>query len=415
MRVLQISGTDKIGGAGIATYRLHEGLRQLNIDSTMLVSRKATSDPTVHRLLSHMNRWQRLQLRYTSRRYNTQLKEHPRRADSAYWSLNHINYPIADIINTLQADIVHIHWIGDNYLPIQQLAKINTPIMWTLHDMWAFTGGCHYAGDCIAYQTGCGNCPQLVHSRPNDISRQIFRRKKQAWVDLPMTIICPSRWLADCARNSAILANKKIEVIPNGIDTTQFKPINKTTARHALNLPQDKKLVLFGAFGGTDDPRKGFVYLRDALGLLSDVELVVFGADQPQDLEVNLPAHQIGRLQDIVSMTLLYSACDVFVLPSLQDNLPNTILEALACGTPCVAFDTGGIADLIQHQQNGYLAKFKDVNDLAHGIQSTLDQVLSSETIYQQIVERYHITHIAEQYRQLYEQYVTLSDQSEQT
>lgn len=221
-----------------------------------------------------------------------------------------------------------------------------------------------------------------------------------------MTIVCPSNWLADCARDSHVLRDKDITVIPNGIDTTQFKPIDKLVARDVFNLPADKKLVLFGAFGGTDDPRKGFSYLRDALRLLpdeSDIELVVFGADQPQHLDVALAVHQIGRLQDTVSLALLYPACDVFVLPSMQDNLPNTLLESLACGTPCVAFETGGISDLIQHQRNGYLAKLRDTNDLVHGIQWTLRQSFAPAVIHHNVVNSYGLAQIAEQYSQLYQ------------
>ena len=272
--------------------------------------------------------------------------------------------------------------------------------------MWAFTGGCHYSGDCKAYQTGCGNCPQLITPQPNDISRQIIQQKIQTWSDHPMTIVCPSQWLADCVKDSQALGNKNVEVIPNGIDTTHFKPIDKTSARQAFNLPEDKKLVLFGAFGGTEDPRKGFTYLRDALKLLpedSNIELVVFGSDQPEKLDVILPVHHIGRLQDNISMMLLYSACDVFVLPSSQDNLPNTLLESLACGTPCVAFNAGGVSDIIQHQENGYLAQFKDTDDLAQGIQWTLEQVFSAATIHQHIVEQYHLPTIAKRYIQLYQ------------
>ena len=406
MKVLQVSGTDKIGGAGIAAYRLHEGLEQSGIESQMLVLRKATSDPSVHRLLSRMNRLQSLQTRYASKRYNRQLKAHPRQSDSAYWSLNTSPYPIADQINSFKADIVHLHWVGDNFLPIQQMAKITAPIVWTLHDMWAFTGGCHYSGDCQAYQRGCGNCPQLIQTQPHDISQQVIQQKIEAWSGIPMTIVCPSNWLADCVRQSQVLGQKRVEVIPNGIDTSYFKPLDKASARHALNLPQDKKLVLFGAFGGTEDPRKGFTYLRDALKLLpeaSDIELVVFGSDQAEQLDLNLPVHQIGRLQDNVSMVLLYSACDVFALPSLQDNLPNTLMESLACGTACVGFDTGGISDIIQHQENGYLAQFKDIENLAKGIQWTLSQSLPAIEIHQQAVIRYALSHIAGQYTHLYQ------------
>lgn len=410
MKVLQVSGTDRIGGAGIAAYRLHQSLQQIDIDSQMLVMRKTTSDPSVHRISAYLNRWGRLQRRYAQNRHAQNLKQNPQKPESAYWSLNNQPYPIADAINAFDADIVHLHWIGDNYLPTQQLSKITAPIVWTLHDMWAFTGGCHYSADCQQYQHACGNCPQLSNTQSDDISNQILQQKKQSWLDMPMTMISPSQWLADCVRSSSVLRSKSIQVIPNGIDCQQFKPIDSATARHALNLPQDKKLVLFGAFGGADDPRKGFTYLRDTLQLLpddADIELVFFGSDNPQNLDVNLPVNQVGRLADSVSIALLYSACDVFVAPSTQDNLPNTILESLACGTPCVAFDTGGIPDMIQHKNNGYLARLRDNNDLAKGIQWTLKQDISPTAIHQQIAEQYALTHIAGQYGELYQSLIT--------
>jgi glycosyltransferase involved in cell wall biosynthesis len=407
MKVIQLSATDRVGGAGIAAYRLHQGLQSIGIDSHMLVMRKATTDSTVHRLSDYFDRVARMRRRLAQRSHKRALIHNPRQQDSAYWSLNHQPYPIAEVVNTLQADVVHLHWTGDNFLPIQELARIHAPIVWTLHDMWAFTGGCHYAGDCMRYQTDCGSCPQLLHPKPKDITHQIYQQKTQSWTNQAMHIISPSRWLATCARDSRILGDKTIQVIPNAIDTNLFKPIDRHSARTAFNLPHDKKLVLFGAFGGTQDPRKGFDYLRTALQHLpedNDIELVVFGADQPQDLGVNLPVHQVGRLQDSVSMVLLYSACDVFVLPSMQDNLPNTLLEALACGTPCVGFDTGGVADLIQHQTNGYLATLRDTDELVNGIQWILSQEFSAEAIHTDVVKRYDMRHVAELHHQLYTQ-----------
>lgn len=406
MKVIQLSATDRVGGAGIAAYRLHQGLQGIGIDSHMLVMRKATTDPTVYRLSDYFGRIARLRRRLAQRSHKRALINNPRQPDSAYWSFNDQPYPIAEVINTLQADVVHLHWVSDNFVPIQEIAKIHAPIVWTLHDMWAFTGGCHYAGNCVRYQTGCGNCPQLLQPKPKDITYQMCQQKTQAWIDQKMNIISPSHWLATCARDSYILGDKSIQVIPNAMDTDLFKPLDRHSARAAFNLPYDKKLVLFGAFGGTQDPRKGFDYLRTALRNLpedNNIELVVFGAEQPQDLDVNLPVHQVGRLQDNVSMALLYSACDVFVLPSMQDNLPNTLLEALACGTPCVGFDTGGVADLIQHQVNGYLAPLRDVDELASGIKWVLSQAFSAESIHADVVKRYGMRHVANAYHQLYE------------
>ena len=406
MKILTVSATDRIGGAGIAAYRLHQGLQQAGLEAEMLVMRKAIADPSVHRLSSCLNRRRRMRRRLAAEGHQRLLARHPRRPGSGYWSLNRFSYPIAAAINAFEADVVHLHWLGDNYLPIQQFAKIKPSLVWTLHDMWAFTGGCHSADDCQHYQADCGHCPQLVHPSVDDISARISRRKQRAWADMPITIVCPSQWLADCARQSRILKDKRIEVIGNGIDASRFKPLDKRGARQAFNLPLDKQLILFGAVGGASDPRKGFAYLRGALRHLpekSDMEVVVFGAAQAESLDIRLPLHQIGHLSDSVSISLLYSACDVFALPALQENLPNTLMESLACGTPCVAFDNGGVGDLIQHKRNGYLARLKDSADLARGIQWTLAQSLSPQTISQQILERYEIGRIAEQYIRLYQ------------
>lgn len=376
------------------------------IAAEMLVWRKTTSDPSVHRLATRLSLRQRVKRRIAMRGQTLQLQRLPRHASSAYWSLNQFSYPIASAINQFAADIVHLHWIGDNFLPIQQFARLEAPIVWTLHDMWAFTGGCHYAGDCRRYTESCGNCPQLLRPASRDPSARINARKRRSWAEIPLTLVCPSRWLADCASQSAVLRHKRIEVIANPIDTGAFKPLDRREARYAFNLPLDKKLVLFGAADGTADPRKGFAYLREALSAFAEsdgVELVIFGADDAGSIDLDVPMRRTGNLHDNVSLNLLYSACDVFVLPALQDNLPNTLLEALACGTPCVAFDTGGVGDLLQHHENGYLAQLADAADLRRGIEWSLAQEWWPERIHQQVVERYAADRISEQYIGLYQ------------
>lgn len=405
MKVLTVSATDYIGGAGIAAYRLHRGLLQAKIEAQMLVLRKVTADATVQRLALGLDRWGRLQRRVAAHRHRRQLERSPRRAGSGYWSLNLYDYPLAAVINARRADLVHLHWIGDNLLSIPQLARIEAPIVWTLHDMWAFSGGCHSADDCHRYRTGCGSCPQLQAATADDISARVCERKRRAWAKTALTVVCPSRWLADCARQSAVLQNQHIEVIGNGIDARQFKPLDRLAARRAFNLPADKKLILFGAVGGTADPRKGFDYLRAALqGLPKDagLELVVFGAQPNEALQLDLPLHQVGSLHDTVSLNMIYSACDVFVLPALQENLPNTVLEALACGTPCVAFDAGGTADLIDHRSSGYLARYKDRTDLLAGIHWALAHAPPPQSLHQRILARYDLQRITAQHLRLY-------------
>ena len=405
MKALTVSATDRFGGAGIAAYRTHQALQSAGVDSEMLVWRKLTSDPAAHRLTPRLGRGGRFRRRLSDARHQRALRTNPRIGDSAYWSLNTADYPLARIINSFDADIVHLHWIGDNFLPIAQLQRIDAPIVWTLHDMWAFSGGCHYAGDCVRYEAACGACPQLAVPSPGDVSAKTLQAKRDAWTSLPLTIVCPSHWLADCARRSSLFRQKRVEVIGNPIGISRFKPLEKQMARSAFNLPADKQLILFGAVGGATDRRKGFRFLREALLEMqneTDIELVVFGAEKAEALDLPLPSHQIGALHDEVSLCLLYNACDVFVLPSLQDNLPNTVLEALACGLPCIAFDVGGIADLVRHERNGYLAKAQDAADLRRGIHWTLAQAWSPARIRQDIAERFAAERIAERYRQLY-------------
>ena len=409
MKVLHLSISDGGGGAAMGAYRLHCGLRQAGVESEMLVLRKVTEDPSVHRLSDRLNRWERAQRRLAERRHQRRLGGFPRVMGSGHWSLNLFNYPIASVINSFGSDIVQLHWVGDNFLPIGQLAKIRAPIVWTLRDMWAFSGGCHYAGDCVNYQVACGNCPQLVTSSANDISARVHSRKRRAWSSLPLTIVTISEWLADCARTSSILGDRRIEIIGNPIDPRVFKPLDREVSRRAFNLPLDKKLILFGAIGGTSDRRKGFRYLAGALGKLNKeepVELVVFGSARKEAIDVGLPAHQVGRLQDEVSLSALYSACDIYAHPATQEALGKTLMEALACGTPCVTFVGTGPNDMVEHQVDGYLARMKDRADLAAGIEWTLAQTWAREALQARILARYGVEHISEQYIRLYDSLV---------
>jgi len=302
---------------------------------------------------------------------------------------------------------VHLHWIGDNFLPIGQLAQIQAPIVWSLQDMWAFTGGCHYSSlACERYRSGCGHCPQLQQGAAADISAGINQRKRRAWAASDLTIIAISRWLGDCARQSLILKDKRIEVIGNAIDTSIFKPLDKAAARQAFNLPRDKKLLLFGAVGGTSDPRKGFAYLQEALEGITKkdgLELVLFGADSPPASPLSLPCHSVGRLEDEVSLSLLYSACDVYALPSLQEGLGYTMMEALACGSPGLTFAGSGTADLVKHQQNGYVARLRDSADLRRGLEWILAQDWSRAELHQAIRARYGLECIAAETMGLYQ------------
>jgi glycosyltransferase involved in cell wall biosynthesis len=386
MKVCLLNYSDGGGGAHIAAYRLHQGLRQLHVDSTVLVSEKTLDDITV---LAKKNRLAKVwgKVAPILDRMPVSLYPIPNNLTySAQWLPDRISPRIARI----NPDIINLHWVNSGYLQIETLAKFNKPIVWTLHDMWAFTGGCHYSGQCERYTNSCGACPQLESERDWDLSRWIWKRKSKSWKNLNLTILTPSQWLADCARQSSLFHGLRIEVIPNSLDTQCYKPIEPKLARDLLNLPQDKQFILFGSVHAISDARKGFQFLLPSLQKLSQtegkeqIEILIFGASEPKDpIDFGFKVHYLGKQNDDISLSLLYSAADVFVAPSLEDNLPNTIMEALACGTPCVTFNIGGMPDMIEHRRNGYLAKPFDTEDLAQGI----SWVLSDQGRYQELAK----------------------------
>jgi glycosyltransferase involved in cell wall biosynthesis len=369
MEVLQITTTDS-GGAGRAADRLNQGLQSIGVPSQMLVQKKTGSDYTV---LPPATKFSQRLAKLKPALNQLPLSLYPTREKSDY-SLSWLPDHLSSQIRSLQPHIINLHWICDGYLEVKNISKFKVPVVWTLHDMWAFTGGCHYIQGCDRYTQSCGHCPQLKSRRQHDLSFWQWRRKAAAFQH-SMTFVSPSHWLAAVARSSPLLKHQRIEVIPNGLDAERYKPINRQMARTLLQLPQDKHLILFGAMQATDDKRKGFHWLKRALQELSQagwndrVELVVFGASRPDSLvDSGFKVNAMGKLHDDVSLALLYAAADVFVAPSTEDNLPNTVMEALACGTPCIAFQIGGMPDLIEHRRNGYLARPYEIKDFMQGM-----------------------------------------------
>jgi glycosyltransferase involved in cell wall biosynthesis len=371
MEALIISTSDIEGGCGRAAYRLHQGLRQRGMSSRMLVREKLSDDRAV-------TAEKTLRTRLGATVESLPLKQYPQR-DHTLFSSQWFPDQLAHKVAQLNPDLINLHWACSGFLQIETLPKLKQPVVWTLHDMWAFTGGCHYTQECDRYQQSCGNCPQLHSQKSSDLSHQIWQRKAKAWSQngllTRLTIVTPSQWLAHCVRSSSLFRQVRVEVIPNGLDTELYRPLDQRAAREILRLPQNKKLILFGALGATSDERKGFQLLQPALQSLrqsssaSDIELVIFGASRPEKPpELGFPIHYLGRLNDDLSLVLVYSAADVFVAPSRQDNLPNTVVEAIACGTPCAAFKVGGMPDILQHEYNGFLAQPFDTADLARGI-----------------------------------------------
>lgn len=367
MRILILSTSDIEGGAARAAYRLHQGLHAIGETSQMLVRAKFSNDKTV---IASKNILTKLGPPSSS----LPLKFYPKR-DRKMFSSQWFPDAIAPKVTQINPDVINLHWVCNGYLQIETLAKLNKPLIWTLQDMWAFTGGCHYSEGCERYTVSCGNCPQLHSNKKRDLSRRVWQRKQKAWQNLNLTIVTPTSWMADCVRASSLFKNRRVEVIPFCLDTKTYKPTDKQIARDLLNLPQGKQLVLFGALAATEDRRKGFHLLLSALQKLSQsgakdrIELVVFGASQPEEpVDLGFKAHYLGGFSDDLSLALVYSAADVMIVPSLQESFGQTASESLACGTPVVAFNATGLKDIVDHQQNGYLVKPYEIEDLAQGI-----------------------------------------------
>jgi len=410
MKILIVNTFDIEGGAARAAYRLHRALLSEGVDSEMLVQNKSSDDFTV---FGNTTKVQKVmaKLRPTLDSLPIRLyKERTKTLFSSSW-LPFSN--IVDKINEINPDIVHLHWICNGMMRIEDIARIKAPIVWSLHDNWAFTGGCHIMWECDKYKENCGACPRLGSDNENDLSRKIWNRKQKVFSTLPdITIIGLSRWLEGCAKESSLLKDKRVVNLPNPIDTERFKLFDKQKSRELWSLPQDKKLVLFGANSAISDINKGFVQLSEALHKLTDknIEFVVFGSSEPQvSQDFGFKTHYLGHLHDDVSLVTLYSAVDVMIVPSLQENLSNAIMESLACGTPVVAFDIGGNGDMIEHMQNGYLATPYDVVDLSRGIQwvieNSFDNVLSISAR-KKIVEIFDAKVVVKKYIELYRQTV---------
>jgi glycosyltransferase involved in cell wall biosynthesis len=301
---------------------------------------------------------------------------------------------------------------------LEKLADLGKPIVWTLHDMWAFTGGCHYAGACTNFQNACGDCWYLRRPHKKDLSARVFEQKKRvfdAWraAKIPVQIVGCSQWLKTIAENSPLLEGFSFANVPNPIDTTVFKPYDKQAARASFQLPQNTRLVLFMAMN-VGDKRKGFDYLKQALEVhksqypTQKFELIVVGKCPPEALQgLAYPVHNLGSLNTSDQIVRAYSAADLFAIPSLEDNLPNTIMESLACGTPVLGFKTGGIPEMVKHLNTGYIAEYQQVEDFAKGLAWFLeypDPTILGKNALEFVNQNYKNPIIAAQYLHLYEQ-----------
>lgn len=418
MRVLLINTSERIGGAAVAASRLMEALKNNGIKAKLLVRDKQTDCLSVVSLdRSWLTVWRFVWERIVIWKSNRFSRDNLFAVDIANTGMD-----ITSLPEFQQADIIHLHWINQGMLSLANLRKIlasGKPVVWTMHDMWPCTGICHHARTCDHYRTECHNCPFIREGgKRKDLSYRIFRKKQALYKQRPIRFVACSHWLEGLARQSALLAGHPVTSIPNPINTNLFRPRNRQEARTKCMLPQAMRLMLFGSVK-TTDKRKGIDYLVEACRLLAErhpelreqLGVVVFGR-QSEQLESLLPfkVFAMDFVSDEHRLVDIYNAVDIFVTPSLEENLPNMIMEAMACGIPCVGFQVGGIPEMIDHLHNGYVAHYRSADDFANGIYWTLtdpDYPNLCEEASRKAVGHYSESAIAKRYIELYNSIVT--------
>jgi glycosyltransferase involved in cell wall biosynthesis len=366
IRPLLVNASDT-GGSATATKRIHRALRSIGVDSQMLVQEKSTSDGTIAGPSG------KLETAWSLARPHVDMLPLRFYGRTNGFAVNWLPERMNERIEEIDPDLVHLNWTGRGTMSIRSIGQIDRPVVWRFPDMHAMTGGCHYANGCDGFEDKCGSCPQLDSESNLDLSRFNWLRKNRHWEDLDLTIVTPSNWLAEQAERSSLFGDHRIEVIPNALDTEVYKPRDSSVGRELFGLPEDKRLVLFGAVDPMGDHRKGADLLKEALqslsGDLKNVELVIFGSDEPENPpDFGFPTNYVGYLHDDPSLALLYSAADVMVVPSRYEGFGQTVSESMACGTPVVAFDAAGPRDIIIHEETGYLAEPYNPLDLGIGI-----------------------------------------------
>ncbi|NJB67073.1 glycosyltransferase involved in cell wall biosynthesis [Desulfobaculum xiamenense] len=375
------------GGAGTAAYRLHRALLGVGVESSMCVLNRRGDDSSIkvavpqgggmHALPGEngavtfvSDEWIR-----AGRRWRSMLDDYPARPGNLeIFTDVHSGLSPYDLPGVAEADVVHLHWVAGMIDWTADLGPlVDKPVVWTLHDMNAFTGGCHYSAGCERWREGCGACPALGSSAQDDVSRRAWDVRHRAYADFDPVVVTPSRWLGRLAAQSPLFAGRRVEVIPNGLDTEQFRPWPADAVRSGVGLDPDSFVILFGA-ASVHNHRKGFrqmVRTLEALKTECGVEnavLVIFGQWSGGEPDLPYPVMEFGYMDDEMKLAAVYSLADVFLLPSLEDNLPSVALESLACGTPVAAFDVGGMGDMIVHRETGWLAQPYDALDLAKGL-----------------------------------------------
>ena len=414
MNVLLISTSECGGGGAIAARRLMDALTANGVKAKMMVRDKQSDDTSVVKI---GNKLPKLLERLA-------ILPHTGLDRSRLWQADIANVGF-DITNTREfqeADIVHLHWINQGFLSLKVIRKIlksGKPVVWTLHDMWEFTGICHYSGECEKYRTECGECPLLKSTKRTDLANKTFRKKSEIYQGSEVRFVAVSSWLASCAKESKLLSEQSVEVIPNVLPLSRFVIKDKQSARKQLGLPEDKTIIVFGAVN-IEDGRKGLVYLSKAMRLLTkrgtfakeQLHLVLFGGLKHPEILENFPVTTtyLGFIDGDSELPALYNAADVAAIPSLYETFGQTVIEAQACGCTPVTFTGSGQMDIVTHKQDGYLAEYLSAEDFANGIEWVVNNPVDKAIMRQNVVLKYSENNIAQKYITLYEAALHHSD-----
>ena len=405
MKIYHFCANNNKGGAARAASRIHHALLKLGLDSTMFVDEL---DMTSERVYGSNGILDIFLSKARAKAANLLLKS-LNTENSSQHSLSVFPSRWLKFINESDVDIVHLHWINREMISISDIGKIKKPIVWTLHDMWSFSGAEHLCED-NRWEAGYFKYNRPSYEKGFDLNRWVFERKLKHWKE-PINIVTPSTWLSECARSSYLMNSWPISTIPNCLDDELWKPSVKQYARNLFGLSQKKKLILFGSYGSNTTLNKGFDLLLKSLQTLNDTqveyELAVFGdASQAQFSKLTIPVHLIGHISNDEKLALLFSAADMMVIPSRQEAFGQVASEAQACGTPVVAFSTSGLKDIVEHRETGYLAQPFDIHDLAAGIE-WVATTKDADHLSKKATERAHAIfsyrHVAMLYRSLYQ------------
>jgi Glycosyltransferase len=406
MRILHVCYTDGRSGAGIAAMRIIKAQRNCGLDAKMFVVLKYTDYPYVYKV----SKIKEFYIKFCNEVSSIIIKKLNKSTNPIVHSINLFGGGGHKYINKTDCDVVHLHWVNSEMLSICQIAKIKKPVVWTLHDSWAFCGAEHY-------QNGMEDEAYIKNYMPNpyrgfNINRWVLKRKKCCWKNNQFYIVTPSQWETGCAQKSDLFRNNKSTTIPNCLDTNVFRPIDKLTAREILHLEKDKKYILFGAFGGISNTIKGGDLLIESLKIFAkkydktNVELLIFGASRQAGFpDLDFPVHFLGKISDETTMSLIYNSANVMLVPSRMDNLPQTATEPASCGVPIVCFNTGGLTDIVEHKKTGYIVNLFDVAGFAKGINWVLneaDTVLLSKQTREKALLNYNEKKCADAYFRIY-------------